>query len=502
MNWMSVTASGRSARPLSGGEVDVVVQTVIDRMSRNFRHQEALIYTAEKYGVRLEFVDEEFDDTPEGQLLRATKGIFAQMEREKIKQRTLMGRRIRAKSGKLLPANMPTYGLRWADVHKTAYVLHPTTSATLLRIYQSVAAGISTSTLARVLTQEGIPTPKDQWRLDQGLASNGDPWRRQTILHILKNPVYTGQHSAFRWDYSTKRREVDPFTGRGRTITTKRERPIAERIALPAAAPAFISPELAGAAKRRLEQNKAEALRNQRRPTVALLRAGYITCGQCGAKMRVHGGPVEKGHPFYYCPSLIEPTLDRDKRCALPRLRVDKLDDEVWERIAHELSNPDFVAREIAKRQRGDSLSRDKVEAFDKRLGEIDRQLKNLVEFVGRLDDPLERAPFLQQSRELIALRNELAEGKTEAERERAQVEQVRRQWARYEEWASAFARLAANDKITYDLKRTALYMLQAHVTVHSRGSEPAYTLTWGASSNEGAPARAARTTDCDTLDL
>jgi site-specific DNA recombinase len=218
-----------------------------------------------------------------------------------------------------------------------------------------------------------------------------------------QDPVYTGQHTAFRWDYSVKRREVDPFTGRGRTITTKRERPVEERSALPAAAPAVISPELADAAKRRLDQNKAEALRNQRRPIVALLRAGYIVCGQCGANMRVHGGPVEKGYPFYYCPIMTEPSLDSDKRCRLPRLRVEKLDHEVWTRVVRALSDADFVARKIEKRQRGDSLSRDKVEAYDKRLREIDRQLKNFAEFVGQIDDALECAPFLQQSRELVA---------------------------------------------------------------------------------------------------
>ena len=112
-------------------------------------------------------------------------------------------------------------------------------------------------------------------------------------------------------------------------------------------------------------------------------------------------------------------------------------------------------------------------------------------------------APFLQQSRELSAQRNELLAGKVEAEREREQVEQVRRQWARYEEWALAFTQLAADDRITYELKRTALYMLQARVTVHPRGSDPAYTLKLGASSShiDELPQTAAQI-DCDTLEL
>jgi hypothetical protein len=77
----------------------------------------------------------------------------------------------------------------------------------------------------------------------------------------------------------------------------------------------------------------------------------------------------------------------------------------------------------------------------------------------------------------------------------------VRHQWARYEEWATAFTQLAADDKIDYDMKRTALYMLQARVTVHPRGNERASTLTWSASSSEHAPATAASAVDCDTLE-
>jgi DNA invertase Pin-like site-specific DNA recombinase len=34
-------------KAIERGEVDVVVQTVIDRMSRNLRHQEVLFYTAD-----------------------------------------------------------------------------------------------------------------------------------------------------------------------------------------------------------------------------------------------------------------------------------------------------------------------------------------------------------------------------------------------------------------------------------------------------------------------
>jgi site-specific DNA recombinase len=123
------------------GEVDVLVQTVLDRLARDHTHTEVLIYTAKKHGVSLEFVDETFDDSPEGRVMRAMKSVFADMDRQRITERLLRGRRSRARAGKLLATSIPLYGYRWSGDDKGAYVIHEETGQIVVRIYEWAAAG-------------------------------------------------------------------------------------------------------------------------------------------------------------------------------------------------------------------------------------------------------------------------------------------------------------------------------------------------------------------------
>ena len=55
----------------------------------------------EQAAVRLDFVTEDFENTATGQLLRSVKAFAAELEREKIVERTMRGKRERARSGRL-----------------------------------------------------------------------------------------------------------------------------------------------------------------------------------------------------------------------------------------------------------------------------------------------------------------------------------------------------------------------------------------------------------------
>jgi site-specific DNA recombinase len=70
-------------------------------LSRNPVHLFILAEECEKAGVELHFVTEPLDHSPEGQLIGFVKGYAAQIEREKIRERTVRGKRARAIEGKL-----------------------------------------------------------------------------------------------------------------------------------------------------------------------------------------------------------------------------------------------------------------------------------------------------------------------------------------------------------------------------------------------------------------
>jgi site-specific DNA recombinase len=65
----------------------------------------------------------------------------AELEREKIRERTSRGRRMRARSGKLLGSRGPLYGYMWADETRSTYIEHPEAAAIVRRVYADLCRG-------------------------------------------------------------------------------------------------------------------------------------------------------------------------------------------------------------------------------------------------------------------------------------------------------------------------------------------------------------------------
>ncbi len=70
-----------------------------DRFSRKLTHQLLVTDELEHAGVQLEFINFEWRDTPEGRLFYTLRGAIAEFEKEKIKERTMQGKRQHAKEG-------------------------------------------------------------------------------------------------------------------------------------------------------------------------------------------------------------------------------------------------------------------------------------------------------------------------------------------------------------------------------------------------------------------
>jgi site-specific DNA recombinase len=96
-------------------EVDVVIVYAIDRLARDPVHLWVILTEAEHARVEIEFVTEPLDDSQEGQLIRYVRGYAAKVEHEKIKERSIRGKRARIQAGKLLPGNRPRYGFHWCS---------------------------------------------------------------------------------------------------------------------------------------------------------------------------------------------------------------------------------------------------------------------------------------------------------------------------------------------------------------------------------------------------
>ncbi|GAJ07117.1 unnamed protein product, partial [marine sediment metagenome] len=64
-----------------------------DRLARNPIHIAIIAEECQKKDIELIFVSEPLDNSPEGQLIRYVKGYAAQIEHEKIRERTMRGKK-------------------------------------------------------------------------------------------------------------------------------------------------------------------------------------------------------------------------------------------------------------------------------------------------------------------------------------------------------------------------------------------------------------------------
>lgn len=82
-------------------ETQAVIVYSSDRLARNPIHLAILAEECQRHDVQLLFVTEPLDNSPEGMLIQYVKGYAAQIEREKIADRTVRGKRMRARGGKI-----------------------------------------------------------------------------------------------------------------------------------------------------------------------------------------------------------------------------------------------------------------------------------------------------------------------------------------------------------------------------------------------------------------
>ena len=84
-------ALNRLRQAVREGRVDVVLSYDPDRLSRKLYHQMILAEEFEKQGIKLEFVTQDMGNSPEDRMFFNMRGLVAEYEREKIRERHYRG---------------------------------------------------------------------------------------------------------------------------------------------------------------------------------------------------------------------------------------------------------------------------------------------------------------------------------------------------------------------------------------------------------------------------
>ncbi len=365
------------------GEADVVVAYAVDRLSRSQNHIGLLFDEFETAGVKLEFVTERFEDTAVGRFIIAARAFIAEIEREKIAERTMRGKEERAKSGRIPQATgRGIYGYKY-DRETGRRVVDPVQASVVRRMFEDFAAGGSLMGITNALNEEGIP------------SYSGGTWSPWTVRNVLLNPVYCGR-TFYRRTKAKYRR--DPATGRRRRTMVVRDR--SKWIEVPGATPAVIPESLFEVVQVRFHDPERRRVAQRK---YAYQLSGHVRCALCDSAMV---GQTASGGRYQYYRCRRSYAGPRNDRCPTRYVRVSVLEDAVVREVAAVLSSPEVVLAELRQASNGGVDSRE-LAAARELMTSLEKQRKRLLRLyqMEEIDDA-----YLQKELSAIQIRRSTVE--------------------------------------------------------------------------------------------
>ena len=400
-------AINRLRQAVREGRVDVVLIYDPDRLSRKLYHQMILAEEFEKQGIKLEFITQEMGTSPEDRMFFNMRGLVAEYEREKIRERTIRGSREKARQGKVVNASSVAYGFRYNK--EKATLEEDTEKAQIIRMifYAFANENLSLQRLAEKLKRLRVPTPR-----------GGDRWRASTLGAMLRNEVYIGKLHQFRNHVIEPKFRRNPSAKNKKTSAALRPRE--EWITVDV--PALIPVELFEAVQRKLKTNADLASRNTKRQ---YLLSGLLFCSQCGGRI---GGHTMHGVLYYRCyrkgiPDKIP--LDSNgnlQPCSCPEIKTEVIEREVWDTICQLIRDPDFLIEELRRRNADESQK----EIMEREFKLCQARLKAIPDEQRRLVEGYRKGLYadfmMREDMELIQKeQDELESRKSELERQLTQ---------------------------------------------------------------------------------
>ena len=451
-------------------QFQVVVVFELDRFARDPIHQAIVKDELEYYGVKLECVRRQIDDSPEGQLVQYAQGFVARMEYEKIKERTQRGRRARVEKGALYGAADPKFGYTWGDDKKKTYAYSAekkldksgnewTEADIVTRIFDSLDEGIALRTLASQFTQEGIPT------------RSGKPyWRAEAISRIAHDEDYTGNAAVY------KTRTIKLPNGRKHIERRPRE----EWVMLPeGTVPPLVEKAKYARVQERLKDNNKFSQRNNQHPRDSLLRYGIAICGHCGNVMRAKWIASKKWQSatYYQCNA----EVGRLGGCEYkPSLKAETLDTIVWEFVRAKIEDPQQVEEHIESQLKQEDPTAEDRASIERSLKKVQEEQKNLLASLPNLN-PQYAAPIYKRL-------NDLADDQARYDKDLAELEGTQKSWEEiqielneFKEWCSDFRANVDRDNASYEEKLRAIKRFNVIVYVYRRDphtQKPVYEIT------------------------
>ena len=363
-------------RDVKAGKLDKVVVYKLDRLSRS---QLDTLYLIEKVflanGCDFVSMNENFDtSTPFGRAMIGILAVFAQLEREQIKERMMMGKAARAKEGKFLGGRYILFGYDYTDGE-----LIPNEYETMQvrKIFDLAQEGWSAYKIANYMKEHGY-VRRDNYE-----------WVDRSVRRTLLNKTYIG-YLKYHDEW---------YSGIHEAIIDQSQ---------------FY--EVQKLLSDRSEQHKKY---NRRAGKATTYLGGFLYCAKCGAKYAKNttSGQVKPDgsryrYSFYGCNSRTkrQKHLIKDINCRNKNWKVDVLTDAVFAEIRKLALDPEYI-NEINTIEVNDDIP-----LIEQEISKIDEQLSRLMDLYtfGNMPVDVLQDKIHALNDKKIKLQNELEQLKSE----------------------------------------------------------------------------------------
>ena len=312
-------------------KIDIVLVYKLDRLSRS---QKDTLYLIEdvflKNNVDFVSMNESFDtSTPFGRAMIGILSVFAQLERETIKERSLMGRMERAKEGYFHGGGFAPVGY---DYVGRDLIINEYEAMQVRTVYDMYLKGYGVDRITSIM-HDSYTTRHGSWGSHTAVTS------------VLDTPVYAGIITFGGQQYKGKH---DPI----------------------------ISPDLFEKVQ---ALRKARYIKKERVFMYKSLLGGFLFCGYCGARYASKDNRNQLKYYACYSRAKTKKYLIKDPNCKNKNWRREQLDVLVEEqvyRLAIDKKYFDEILKEnlIVKK---DTTANDII---TKRIGEIEKQINKFMD--------------------------------------------------------------------------------------------------------------------------
>jgi DNA invertase Pin-like site-specific DNA recombinase/phenolic acid decarboxylase len=366
---------------IENGRVGTVITKDLSRLGRDYlKTGEYIEVIFPDYDVRYIAINDGVDTSKSDNELMAFKNIFNDWYARDCSKKIRAVFKAKGQSGKHLCP--PIYGYKHSDTDKNLWVIDDEPAEVVRKIFKLCIDGYGPTQIARILTEQGIPTPT-AYALSQG-RDNGrhnaklQRWGAQTICHILEKPEYIGHTVNFRThmkSYKVHKIIYNPqedwqiFENTQEPIISQQEFDLVQEIRRN---------------KRRLQKSE-----------VVNPFSGMVYCADCGAKMYLSRRKNERPEQEHmrcstYANDTKECTVHYVRTCVLNEIVLGELN-KLLETVRE--NEDEFVKTAMSNSVQKKSSELDKakktLKQTEKRISELDKLFTRLYEdnVLGKISD-------------------------------------------------------------------------------------------------------------------